>query len=573
MAGSFVPPDLSVMQQDLARKQQFADLLRQRAMQPSQGTEMVGGWAIPKSPLSLVSDVAQGYFGNKMQEDINKKNTEIAGKLMQYRTDQFNKMAGLGGGSSAVNQGQGTSAPQPSAQVDGAVPPSAAENRKNSAMAQALAAYQDGNETLANDIIKNYTLMTDEEKNMAAKGQNPLQIGQYETGKARNDATFVAKQGDLNILPDGTQVYNPKTDSGQVFNVNTGGITTAPGYSESNAGIKGAETTAIERAKSKQEVVPVNNIDGSTSLVLRSSLVDRAGGGSPQPVQQSRLGEVAGTPQEQLKKLLTIQDPSSREQAVSAWMDKYGNGQQPQPQQSSGGGIPVQSEGSKLYSLERTKHYAGLSNSYSDEYRSALSNKSNIDRLSTLLDTSGLSSGSGAQTMSKLKSLASTFGIDVAGLPQEEAIKQITTEMFLKAKNQGGVNLLPGAMSEGDRQALEQTTVSLSNSPEGRKLLLDRTKKMNDRSIEVAKMAREYERKHGQLDSGFEDELDKYSTANPMFKPEKTASETAITQPVVTTGLPPANNYKNGTTATGDDGSKWMVVNGKWSQVGGKKTQ
>ena len=47
----------------------------------------------------------------------------------------------------------------------------------------------------------------------------------------------------------------------------------------------------------------------------------------------------------------------------------------------------------------------------------------------------------------------------------------------------------------------------ISQTPEGRKLLIDARRKVNERSIVVAKMARVYAQRNGQLDAGFEDEL------------------------------------------------------------------
>jgi hypothetical protein len=41
--------------------------------------------------------------------------------------------------------------------------------------------------------------------------------------------------------------------------------------------------------------------------------------------------------------------------------------------------------------------------------------------------------------------------------------------------------------------------------------------KMAKRDQEVAKIAREYRKKNGNLDEGFYDELAKFSEANPLF--------------------------------------------------------
>ena len=42
--------------------------------------------------------------------------------------------------------------------------------------------------------------------------------------------------------------------------------------------------------------------------------------------------------------------------------------------------------------------------------------------------------------------MGDSLGFATKGLPAEEAIKGITTQLALQAKNEGGTNLMPGAM-------------------------------------------------------------------------------------------------------------------------------
>lgn len=554
-------PDMQQLQDRIALRQQLAGQLMQRGTNADYSTQMAGGFAVQRSPYEALANIGSALLGAKMANDVSSDSRKLAQALQDKKEAAFYGMAGI----PRPQQTQANSIGQTSANVTPEQPqPVAFDDAKNKLLQQAHAAYMEGNTDLANKLLENASTLTTEQKNMAAMGQDPRLMGNLQLQDLQNKATFTATPGTVSYRPNGSTIMVPNLEKGQIYDPTTGAITTAPGFASSSSDIVRAQKLAEKEAEARYDLVPFTDENGNSFMVTREQLLRKNGvtpvqQGAPQG--QANLGEIQGSPFEQLRQLMKIPDQNDRALAVDAWHKKYGGGQ-PQATESGGFGLPTQGEGSKLYKLERTKHYAGLANAYSDSYREALGSKSNLDRLSTLVDSPNMAGGAGAPALSKLKSMAATLGVDIAGLPQEEAFKQITTEMFLKSKNQGGVNLLPGAMSEGDRQALEQMTVSLANSPEGRKLMLDRAQKLNDRAIAISKMAAKYEREHGQLDAGFEDMLDKFSSENPMFKDQKPVATTA--RPVVTSGLPNAAQYKNGTTATGDDGSKWLVVNGKW---------
>jgi hypothetical protein len=60
-------------------------------------------------------------------------------------------------------------------------------------------------------------------------------------------------------------------------------------------------------------------------------------------------------------------------------------------------------------------------------------------------------------------------------------------------------------------------TASLGKTPEANRMIIDSRKKLAQRDIEVAKMAREYRARNGRLDEGFYADLEKFSGANPLF--------------------------------------------------------
>lgn len=76
---------------------------------------------------------------------------------------------------------------------------------------------------------------------------------------------------------------------------------------------------------------------------------------------------------------------------------------------------------------------------------------------------------------------------------------------------------MPGALSDKDREFLVSMVPGISQTPEGRKLLTEAWKKVNNRNIEVARLAAQYRGQKGRFDSGFDQVLSEYAAKNPLF--------------------------------------------------------
>lgn len=146
----------------------------------------------------------------------------------------------------------------------------------------------------------------------------------------------------------------------------------------------------------------------------------------------------------------------------------------------------------------------------------ARSQSTQLDNLGSLLDKTY--TGTGGAAVLDLKKAAKSMGFDIDGVGEAEAGQALSRQMALELRNPAGGAGMPGAMSEGDRKFLESMTPGLSTTPEGRKTLIETYKKVNQRTTEVAKMARDYRKKHGQIDEGFFDDLQTYSDKNQLFK-------------------------------------------------------
>jgi hypothetical protein len=138
------------------------------------------------------------------------------------------------------------------------------------------------------------------------------------------------------------------------------------------------------------------------------------------------------------------------------------------------------------------------------------------DRLGTLLD--GIQTGKLTPAAAEIAAVAESVGIKIdSKLGAKQAADALSKELALQLRNPAGGAGMPGAMSDADRQFLQRMTPDLSTTPEGRRLMLDTSRKLAQRERDVARLARDYRKESGQLDEGFFDELDRWSAENPLF--------------------------------------------------------
>lgn len=191
------------------------------------------------------------------------------------------------------------------------------------------------------------------------------------------------------------------------------------------------------------------------------------------------------------------------------------------PNQGAGAGrgigIPLQTEEAQAYQTARAKSYAEQAPKLQQAGQDAASSLRNLDTLQTLYKDPNVAKGALAENISGLKNIGASFGIDVKGLPAEQAIQSISNKMALASRSTAEGGGMPGSMSDQDRKFLVSMQPGLSQTPEGRALIMDASRKVAQRQIDVANMARQYEMQHGQLDIGFDKLVADYAAQNQMF--------------------------------------------------------
>lgn len=130
---------------------------------------------------------------------------------------------------------------------------------------------------------------------------------------------------------------------------------------------------------------------------------------------------------------------------------------------------------------------------------SAMKAQSSIGRLNALqglLDQ--ITTGKFAGTVNEIKATAKAAGIDLEamGITDKVGVTQaaqaLTNLMALENRDPSTGAGMPGAMSDADRNYLQQASVSITKDAAGNKILIATKKSDMQRQIDVAKYAREY---------------------------------------------------------------------------------
>jgi len=202
---SLYDPSIASDQSSLDRNALIAQMLRQQAMTPVDTSgRQIGGVAYKTSPLEGLAKVLQGYMATKTDQSGDQGRMLLAQKQAAALGPMFDQMMG--------GNGQGPATSTPAAMPEGVSreqmeaggfpqPPKVqqtplqGETQGDKLKRAAKAAFLMGNQELGNKLVANYLELTPEQKNMAAKGQNPQEMGVLETAEARRKAVQPTRLG------------------------------------------------------------------------------------------------------------------------------------------------------------------------------------------------------------------------------------------------------------------------------------------------------------------------------------------------------------------------------------------
>ncbi len=149
------------------------------------------------------------------------------------------------------------------------------------------------------------------------------------------------------------------------------------------------------------------------------------------------------------------------------------------------------------------------------EAQSAQSTLGTLTAMEGLLSQPGFYSGWGSGPVTDLKRMGAAIGLDPEGIDSIESFNALAKQAALN--NMGGS--LGTGFSNADRDFVTDQVPGLQNTPEGNKRLIEITRKINERKLQVADLARKYAaRNGGRIDAGFDDYLSNWAADNPLFE-------------------------------------------------------
>ena len=178
-------------------------------------------------------------------------------------------------------------------------------------------------------------------------------------------------------------------------------------------------------------------------------------------------------------------------------------------------------EGSGEYRKALDKKLADRFIAIQDGAEQARGKLATLDALGTALQQSG-QTGWGAEALLDVQKAGRTLGLDIGeNLDAKETARALGNQLALQLRNPSSGAGMPGAMSDKDREFLVSSVPGLTKLPDGNARLIDFMKRIEQRNIDVARLAQEYDERNGQIDNGFFKELGEWADANPLFPDTK----------------------------------------------------
>lgn len=172
--------------------------------------------------------------------------------------------------------------------------------------------------------------------------------------------------------------------------------------------------------------------------------------------------------------------------------------------------------GEKEYDKVLNKAEAERFIGYQKGGQAAQSALTSLDVLDNSMKDPNFYSGPGAERFAlPVRQAQAAFGGDPKAAASMETFRAVASKAALDTM--GGS--LGSGFSNADRDFVLNQVPNLANTPDGNKQLIDVSRKVRQREIEISKMARDYASKNkGRMDAGFDAVLQDYAEKNPLFK-------------------------------------------------------
>lgn len=175
--------------------------------------------------------------------------------------------------------------------------------------------------------------------------------------------------------------------------------------------------------------------------------------------------------------------------------------------------------GEKAWDTEMGKQFAQRYDDLVNQSESATQMLGLLDMAEAGFET-GVRTGALGETEQSIRQLGLTLGIgDADKIAGGELVRAVQNRMALVMRSPDSGMGMPGAVSDRDLTFLKDAQVGLDRSPEGNRRMLSAFRAMEQRKLDIARLADEYIQREGRLDPGFNRAVRDYAAANPMFAP------------------------------------------------------
>lgn len=126
-----------------------------------------------------------------------------------------------------------------------------------------------------------------------------------------------------------------------------------------------------------------------------------------------------------------------------------------------------------------------------------------LEELGQLLSMPGVYQGTAGPLVLRVKEIGTALGIPgIEGVAESQAARAIGHQLALRYRNPESGFGLPGAISNRELDFLQRIVPGLENTPEGNRLILETTRRVAQRQVEVARAIEEYVAQNGSIDLG-----------------------------------------------------------------------
>lgn len=275
------------------------------------------------------------------------------------------------------------------------------------------------------------------------------------------------------------------------------GIDTQAATSRAN----NADTLANDYRQFQEKPEPVMNADGTTGYAQQGSLAQPGGAYKPIPTDATR-GIV-----DEFKDIMTVLESGgipADQRPARALEEVF----------KKGGGVTVNNAGENAYDKENAKSLVDRKTQILDAGNNARAALAGLSQLENQMADPNFYSGFGGETfVPKMKQFLVSMGADPNLASSTEAFGAVSSQVVMDK-----IGSLGTGFSNADRSFVIGQFPGLGNTPEGNKKIIQYTRMLFERQIEMERRLHEYAQTHGgRVDDAFFSELAAWNNANPVI--------------------------------------------------------